>query len=106
MRAVRTDHPEQVFGSVDRTHLLFRPYLDTRPSNKLFPNLRVLRSFETVQEVGTQRPVEVNLKAADDRWEKYCRVPQPAKDQSPLTGGIAWSAYSGFFCERTNSWKS
>ena len=102
----RTDHPKQVFGSVHRTHLLFRPDFHTWPGNKLFPDLRILWSFETVQEVGTQRPVEVHLKAADDGWEKDYRVPQPAKDQSSLAGAFARFTYSGFFCERTNSWKS
>lgn len=48
----RTDHPEEVFGSVNRAHFLLRPHFDTRPGNKPFPNFRVLWSLEPVQEVG------------------------------------------------------
>lgn len=49
-----TDHPEQVLGSIDRTHLFLCPHLDTWPSNESLSNLSVLWSFKTVQEVRAQ----------------------------------------------------
>ena len=49
-----TDHPEQVFGSVYRTHLLLRPDFNARSGDESFPDLCILWSFETIQEVCAQ----------------------------------------------------
>lgn len=57
-----------MLSTIHRAHLLLLADDHVLASHILSPDLRILRSLESVQEVRTERTVEIGQQSSDDGW--------------------------------------
>jgi len=66
MQSTRTQHAQEMFSAVDRTHLFFLADNNGGSCHILLPDFRILRAFEPIKQVSSQRAIKVNLQSRYD----------------------------------------
>jgi hypothetical protein len=69
VKGERTQHPQQVFRSIDRTHVLLLSHLHFGTRDISLADLSILRAFEAIKEVGAKGAVKVDRESGDDGRE-------------------------------------
>lgn len=68
--SIHTDHAQQMLRPIDLAHFLLRTDLHMRTGDVLVADAMILWALKSVQELATERTVEIKAQSRCDSWQE------------------------------------